>query len=138
MSQNSLSPVSPHRSLFQNNPWTIIRQVDIALPVLFPEWERPALGRAVFVNGAFVIDAIKHAADIFTIDQSVLEGKPAVGRPNVSIGKDPQLHAPELGDINHFLFRDPDIAAPAAAGTAAGGAGGLVESEGVIRVISHQ
>ena len=92
----------------------------------------------MFVYSAFVVIGIKHAADLLAVNQTVLEGEFAVGRPNVSIGKDPQLHAHELGDINHFLFRDPDIAAPAAAGTAAGGAGGLVEGKGEIRAVSHQ
>ena len=86
----------------------------------------------MFINGAFLIEWVEHTADTFSVDQPVLEGEPAVGCPNIGICKNSQLHAPELGDIHHFLFGDPDVAAPPAAGAAAGGAGVLVEPKRIL------
>ena len=83
----------------------------------------------MFINGALLVVNIEHTADILAIDQTILEGKSAGSRPDIGIGKNSQLHAPELGNIDHFLFRDPDIASPSAAGTAAGGAGVVIEGE---------
>ena len=92
----------------------------------------------MLVNGAPVINIIEHAADLFSIDQPVLEGESAIGRPDVGISKNSQLHTPEFGNVHHFFFSDPNITSPAAAGTTAGSAGVLIECEGEVRVNSHE
>lgn len=60
-------------SFFQNDPRTKIHQLDTLISILLPEWKRPALGRPLVINGAFIVVDIEHTADLFTIDQPVLE-----------------------------------------------------------------
>ena len=82
-----------------------------------------------------MVERIKHGAVIFTIPQTFLEGEPAVSRLDVFVSELLQIEFHNRGHLDHFTFRDPDVAPPAAANTLAGIAGFLIEGK---REISHR